>query len=107
VRFFSKLLHFSLRYLITVQKITSYFLQQQVSLLFHYVEKRNEMPHFGLMNERNMGPVEGPFLRARLHMRGGKRRLRQGKIAAGIVTLYDALNAAMQAYVAAEEHESV
>jgi hypothetical protein len=88
-----------------VQKITSYFLQQQASLLFHYVEKRNEMPHFGLMNERNMGPVEGPFLRARLHMRGGKRRLRQGKIAAGIVTLYDALDAAMQAYVAAEEHK--
>ncbi len=57
------------------------------------------------MNERNMGPVEGPFLRARLHMRGGKRRLRQGKIAAGIVTLYDALDAAMMAYVADEEHK--
>lgn len=57
------------------------------------------MPHFGLMDERTMGAVEGPFLRARLHMRGGRRRLRQGKIAAGIVTLYDALEAAMQAYV--------
>jgi hypothetical protein len=58
------------------------------------------MPHFGLMDEKKLGPSEGPFLRARLHIRGGKRRLRQGKIAAGIVTLYDALEGAMQAYVA-------
>ena len=58
------------------------------------------MPHAGLMDERSMGAVEGPFMRARLHMRGGLRRLRQGKISAGIVTLYDALEAAMQSYVA-------
>jgi len=58
------------------------------------------MPHFGLMNERDLGPVEGPFLRARLHMRGGKRRLREGKIAAGIVTLSDALEGAMRSFVA-------
>lgn len=58
------------------------------------------MPHFGLMDEQKLGPVEGPFLRARLHIRGGKRRLRQGKIAAGIATLYDALEGAMQAYIA-------
>jgi hypothetical protein len=64
------------------------------------------MPHGGLMNERSMGPVEGPFLRARLHIRGGKRRLRQGKTAAGIVTLYDALLAAMEWYVNAPEHRS-
>ena len=57
------------------------------------------MPHFGLMDEKALGPVEGPFMRARLHMRGGKRRLSEGKIAAGIVTLYDALEAAMTAYV--------
>ncbi len=63
------------------------------------------MPHFGLMNESKMGPVDGPVLRARLHMRGGKRRLRQGKIAAGIVTIYDALDAAMLAYVADEAHK--
>ncbi len=60
------------------------------------------MPHFGLMNEKTMDPVEGLIMRARLHIRGGKRRLRQGKIAAGIVTLYDALDAAMQAYAADE-----
>jgi hypothetical protein len=59
------------------------------------------MPHFGLMEERNLGPVAGPLQRARLHLRGGKRRLRQGKISAGIVTLYDAVVAAMEYYVAA------
>jgi uncharacterized protein YjhX (UPF0386 family) len=58
------------------------------------------MPHFGLMNEDALGPVEGPLQRAMLHIRGGKRRFRQGKIAAGIVTLYDALSSAMQWYLA-------
>jgi hypothetical protein len=52
------------------------------------------------MDERSLGPVEGPLQRARLHIRGGKRRLRQGKISAGIVTLSDALNGAMQWYIA-------
>jgi hypothetical protein len=51
------------------------------------------------MDENKLGPVEGPLQRARLHIRGGKRRLRQGKIAAGIVTLYDALEGAMKSYV--------
>ena len=64
------------------------------------------MPHGGLMNEREMGPVAGPFLRARLHIRGGKRRLRQGKIAAGIITLYDALLGAMEWYVNEPGHRS-
>ena len=58
------------------------------------------MPHFGLMDEQGLGPIKGPFQRARLHMRGGKRRLRQGKISAGIVTLYDALEGAMRSYSA-------
>jgi len=61
------------------------------------------MPHAGLMDERSLGPVEGPLLRARLHIRGAKRRLRQGKTAAGIVTLADALNGAMLWYVASPE----
>lgn len=59
------------------------------------------MPHAGLMDERSLGPVEGPLMRARLHLRGGKRRLRQGKVSAGIAALYDALSAAMQWYSAA------
>ncbi|HUJ19046.1 MAG TPA: hypothetical protein VL197_13775 [Nitrospirota bacterium] len=58
------------------------------------------MPHAGLMEEQRLGPVEGPLQRARLHIRGGKRRLRQGKISAGIVTLYDAVSAAMDFYAA-------
>ena len=58
------------------------------------------MPHFGLMDEEALGPVKGPLQRARLHIRGGKRRLRQGKISAGIVTLYDALEGAMRSYIA-------
>jgi hypothetical protein len=55
------------------------------------------------MNEQALGPVEGPLQRAKLHIRSGKRRLRQGKISAGIATLYDALSAAMQWYIAAPE----
>jgi hypothetical protein len=58
------------------------------------------MPHFGLMNEEALGPVEGPLQRAMLHIRGARRRLRQGKISAGIVTFYDALSSAMQWYLA-------
>ena len=46
---------------------------------------------------------EGALLRARLHIRGGKRRLRQGKISAGIVTLYDALMFALRWYIASPE----
>jgi len=58
------------------------------------------MPHAGLMDEKALGPDEGPLLRAKLHIRGGRRRLRQGKISAGIVTLYDAVCAALEWYFA-------
>jgi hypothetical protein len=52
------------------------------------------------MNERAMGPVDGPLYRARLHIRGGKRRFREGKWSAGIAALYDALSGAMEWYAA-------
>jgi hypothetical protein len=65
------------------------------------------MPHFGLMEEKKLGPLEGPYQRARLHIRGGRRRLRQGKISAGIVTLYDAVTAAMEWYVASTERKAM
>jgi len=52
------------------------------------------------MDEDALGPVQGPLQRAMLHVRGGRRRLRQGKISAGIVTFYDALSSAMQWYLA-------
>jgi len=45
-------------------------------------------------------------MRARLHIRGGRRRLRQGKISAGILTLYDALSAAMEWYIASPERRN-
>jgi len=64
------------------------------------------MPHAGLMHEGSMGPEEGPLLRARLHIRGGRRRLRQGKVAAGIATLADALNAALEWYAASPERRN-
>ncbi len=61
------------------------------------------MPHAGLMDEKALGPERGALQRARLHIRGGRRRLRQGKTAAGIVTLYDALDAALLWYFASPE----
>ncbi len=64
------------------------------------------MPHAGLMDERALGPDVGPFLRARLHIRGGKRRLRQGKVPEGVITIYDALIAAMEWYFASPERRS-
>ena len=38
-----------------------------------------------------MREADAELLRARLHIRGGKRRLQQGKDAAGLAALYDAL----------------
>lgn len=61
------------------------------------------MPHAGLMDADALGPEKAPLMRARLHIRAGKRRLRQGKISAGLVTLYDALSAAMDWYIASPE----
>ena len=64
------------------------------------------MPHFGLMDTKySFEKPEGALLRARLHIRGGKRRLRQGKISAGIVTLYDALLFALRWYAFSPEHQ--
>ena len=64
------------------------------------------MPHAGLMNEGALGPEGGLLQRARLHIRGGKRRLWQGKVPAGLVTLYDALIAAMEWYFASPERRN-
>jgi hypothetical protein len=62
------------------------------------------MPHFGLMDTKDSFNTEwGALLRARLHIRGGRRRLRQGKISAGILTLYDALLFALRWYIFSPE----
>lgn len=65
------------------------------------------MPHFGSMDEYSLGPVEGPLMRAKLHIRGGRRRLDQGKISLGIITLYDALMSAMQWYISDPSHKKM
>lgn len=64
------------------------------------------MPHFGLMDtEDSFATEEGALLRARLHIRAGRRRLSQGKIASGIATLYDALLFAMDWYIFSPERK--
>jgi hypothetical protein len=55
------------------------------------------------MDENALGPEKAAFQRARLHIRAGRRRLRQGKISAGILTLYDALVFGMEWYAAASD----
>ena len=47
------------------------------------------MPHFGLIDEK-LPEVEKCLLRARLHIRGGIIRLKNGEISAGVAALYDA-----------------
>ncbi|MDA8077938.1 MAG: hypothetical protein M0Z79_03255 [Nitrospiraceae bacterium] len=62
------------------------------------------MPHFGLMNtEDSFKTPVGALQRSRLHIRAGRRRLRQGKISSGILTLYDALLFAMEWHIKAPE----
>lgn len=53
-------------------------------------------PHFGLMDSEALGPERAALQRARLHLRGGRRRLRQGKTSAGVVAIYDALTSVME-----------
>lgn len=64
------------------------------------------MPHFGLMNEKALGPEKGGLLRAKFHIRSGKRRLREGKISLGVITLFDALQSALSSYVASAERRA-
>jgi hypothetical protein len=47
------------------------------------------MPHFGLIDEK-LPEIEQCLLRARIHIRGGKERIKKGEISAGIAALYDA-----------------
>ena len=61
------------------------------------------MPHFGLMDPDALGAEAAALQRARLHIRGGRRRLRQGKISAGLGTLYDALLSALEWFVASPD----
>lgn len=58
------------------------------------------------MDSNALGPEAAALQRAKLHIRGGKRRLRQGKISSGLLTLYDALSAAMEWYIASPERRN-
>jgi hypothetical protein len=58
------------------------------------------------MDAGALGPERAALRRAQLHVRGARRRLRQGKISAGIATLYDALTAAMDWFCASPERRS-
>ncbi|MDA8388438.1 MAG: hypothetical protein M0Z58_07260 [Nitrospiraceae bacterium] len=58
------------------------------------------MPHFGLIDEDALGPVEGPLMRAKLHIRSGRRRFERGMLKDGIIIFFDALSQAMQWYIA-------
>ena len=57
------------------------------------------MPHFGLMDEAQMTREEAELMRAKLHLRSGRRQLLENKTAAGVATLYDALFSAMRWYI--------
>lgn len=57
------------------------------------------MPHFGLIDEYKMPPHEAALMRARLHIRSGMRRLRQGMLKEGLFTLYDSLYFGMRFYI--------
>jgi len=56
-----------------------------------------------MSTEESFRTPEGALLRARLHIRAGRRRLRQGKVSAGIVTLYDALIFGLRWYLMVPE----
>jgi hypothetical protein len=58
------------------------------------------MPHYGLMDATKMTEVDAALMRARLHLRGGKRRLQKGLSAAGIAALYDSVLFGMRYYIA-------
>ena len=62
------------------------------------------MPHYGLIDETKMTEVEAALMRARLHLRGRKRRLQKGSSAAGIAALYDSVLFGMRYYIARHKH---
>lgn len=62
------------------------------------------MPHFGLIDEAQLGEIEYARLRALLHLRGGKERLHRGELSSGIASLYDAINYAMRWYTLHPQH---
>jgi len=56
-------------------------------------------PHFGLIDLDKLSKKEAALIRSKLHWRCGKRRIREGKTASGVATLYDALLSGMRWYI--------
>lgn len=56
------------------------------------------MPHFGLLDETKMTAAEAALLRARLHIRSGRRILKEGNSELALSILYDALGHALKYY---------
>jgi len=63
-------------------------------------------PHFGLMDPGKMTRADAALLRSKLHWRGGLRRLREQKTAAGVATLYDALLCGLRWYLLVHRTEN-
>jgi hypothetical protein len=64
-------------------------------------------PHFGLLDETKMSQEEALLMRAKLHWRGGKRRIEENKGPEGIATLYDALLSALRWHVLTRHMEKL
>lgn len=62
------------------------------------------MPISGYTDKNTHCTEDVMLMRARLHLVTGKRRLREGKISLGLVTIYDALYSAMQWYIGCPEY---
>jgi len=63
------------------------------------------MPHFGLIDD-SLQQADASLLRARLHVRGGKIRLSEGRKEDGVAALYDAQVHAMFRYFDSSELRS-
>ena len=56
------------------------------------------MPHFGLLDEKKLTAEEAALLRARLHIRSGRRILKEGNTELALSILYDALGHGLKYY---------
>ncbi len=56
------------------------------------------MPHFGLVDEKKLTAEEAALLRARLHIRSGRRILKEGNLELALSILYDALGHGLKYY---------
>ncbi len=60
------------------------------------------MPHFGLIDD-TLQQADASLLRARLHVRGGRIRLSEGRKEDGVAALYDAMVYAMLRFFYSKE----